>query len=172
MAKSAAKALAQRNASRLRSTHTTTLTLHIVFLLASQTLRYNLSLKRYILFTLPALLIEAYLHILAQPTHAPDGTIRSGGSDLAEKGLTEFMWDVVYWTWINMLIVGVVGNWGWWFYGVVPCYAVYCVVGAARGVRGLLGGGAAGGGEGDGAAAGSKRQAKMEKRGGQRVAYR
>jgi hypothetical protein len=174
MAKSAAKALATRNAARLRQTHLTTLALHTLFLLLSLTLRRSLSLKRYILFSLPALLIETYLHILAQPSHAADGTIRSGGSDLADKGLTEFMWDVVYWTWINLVIVVVVGNWGWWLYAAVPAYAVYCVVGAARGVRGLLSGGGGAGADGEGGMGGasSKRQAKMEKRGGQRVAYR
>ena len=95
-------------------------------------------------------------------------------SDLDAKGLTEFMWDILYWTWINLILVGILGNRGWWLYLVVPGYAVYAAAGAISGVKGMLGGLAGGAGEGDAAGAGSqsKRQSKMEKRGGQKVAYR
>lgn len=83
------------------------------------------------------------------------------------------MWDILYWTWINLILVMIIGNRGWWLYLVVPGYAVYSAVGAARGVKSMIGGIAGGAGDGDGAgAAQSKRQSKMEKRGGQKVVYR
>lgn len=174
MAKGAAKQLATRNTARLNQTHLITLGLHAFFLLARFTFRRSLSLYRYTLFCLPAIVIEAYLHVLATPSYDADGNIRSGGSDLGEKGLTEFMWDVLYWTWINMLLVVVLGNIGWWLYLVVPGYAIYSIVTTIGGVRGMLSGVGGAGAEGEGTAAGqSKRQQKMEKRGGQqRVAYR
>lgn len=173
MAKSAAKQLTTRNTARLKQTHLITLAINSAFILLRFTFRRSLSLKRYTLLSLPALAIEAYLHILATPSFSPDGDIRSAGSDLNEKGLTEFMWDVVYWTWINLGLVMILGNWAWWLYLVVPGYAVYALVTTFSGVKNMLGGMGAAGADGEGGAAGqSKRQQKMEKRGGQRVAYR
>lgn len=130
-----------------------------------------MSLKRYTLLSLPGLAIEFYLDRAAKPTYDPDGKIRSGGEDLDAQGLTEFMWDVLYWTWINVILVIIFGNRAWWLYVIVPAYAIYAAVTTASGLKGMLGGIAGGGGEGAGAPQ-SKRQAKMEKRGGQRVAYR
>lgn len=170
MAKSAAKSLAVRNNARLKQTHLITIGIHVAFLLFAFVIRRTLSLYRYLLLSLPGLVIEAYLHVLATATYGPDGSIRSAGSDLSEKGLTEFMWDIVYWTWINLIAVMVLGNWAWWLYLVVPGYAIYAAVTTASGLKGMLSG--VGGGSGEGAEVQSKRQAKMEKRGGQKVAYR
>ena len=83
------------------------------------------------------------------------------------------MWDVLYWTWINLTLVVCFGNKAWWLYVVVPAYSAYLAATTVGGMRGMLGG--AGGAEGDGApgtGSESKRQKKMEKRGGQKVAYR
>lgn len=103
--------------------------------------------------------------------------MRTPGADLAAEGLTEFMWDVVYWTWGCIGLAIVLGDRGWWAYIAVPVYAVYAayaaVMGVKKGFAGLAGG--AGGVEGDGMGAGageSKRAKKMEKRGGQRMQYR
>jgi hypothetical protein len=170
MAKGAAKSLAVRNKARLQQTHLITLGIHVAFIIFAFFIRRSLSIYRYVLLSLPGLLIEAYLHVLATPTYGPDGNIRSAGSDLSEKGLTEFMWDIVYWTWINLIAVVILGNWAWWFYLVVPGYAVYAAVSTAAGVKGMLSG--MGGAGAEGAETQSKRQAKMEKRGGQKVAYR
>ncbi|EXJ76393.1 uncharacterized protein A1O5_00901 [Cladophialophora psammophila CBS 110553] len=171
MAQKAAKSLATRNTARLRQTHLITLSIHSLFLLLKFTLRRSLSLWIYLLLSAPALLLEVYLDILARPTYHPNGDLKKAGEDLDAKGLTEFMWDIVYWTWINLILVMILGNRGWWVYVIVPTYAVYCIVGAARGVKGMMGGLAGGGGEGDDMAQ-SKRQTKMEKRGGQKVKYR
>ena len=85
------------------------------------------------------------------------------------------MWDVLYWTWGCTVIAAVVGNRAWWLYLAVPIYSAYLAFSTYSGMRQ----GFAGMGGGEGAAAGSggnggpsKRQAKMEKRGGQRVQYR
>ena len=173
--KKAAKTLATRNTARLKQTHIITLSIHILFLLFKNTLRRSLSFTLYILLSAPALLIEVYLDILARPQYHPNGDLRRAGEDLDAKGLTEFMWDIVYWTWINLVFVVILGNKAWWAYLVVPGYAIYAVVGVATGVKGMMGGLGGGGADADGdgtAAAQSKRQTKMEKRGGQKVAYR
>ena len=171
MAKNAAKSLAVRNIARLKQTHLITLGLHVAFIFFAFVIRRSLSFYRYLLLSAPALVVEAYLHVLATPTYGPDGNIRSAGSDLSEKGLTEFMWDIVYWTWINLIVVMVLGNWAWWLYLVVPAYAIYAAVTTASGLRGMLSGMGAAGGE-PGSDGTSKRQQKMEKRGGQKVTYR
>jgi len=173
MAQKAAKTLATRNTARLRQTHLISLAIHILFLLLKFTFRRSLSLWRYILLSAPAIAIEIYLDILSRPVYHPNGELKRSGEDLDSKGLTEFMWDVLYWTWINLIIVAAVGNRGWWLYLVVPGYAVYSVVGAAKGVKGMLGGLSGGGAEGEGTGPPqSKRQSKMDKRGGQKVVYR
>lgn len=142
--------------------------MHILFLFFSFTLRRSLSLKRYAFLSAPALVIEFYLDRLSRPSYNPDGSLRRAGDDLDAKGLTEFMWDIVYWTWINLVLVIVLGNRAWSLYLVVPGYAVYAAVTTASGLKGMLGGlsGAAGDGEVQ-----SNRQKKMEKRGGQKIAY-
>jgi membrane protein implicated in regulation of membrane protease activity len=86
--------------------------------------------------------------------------------------VTEYAWDIVYVTWICLGVVGLLGEWAWWIGLVVPAYGgflaytTWCDV--RRGVsmppeveREVAGG------EGK-----SKRQVKMEQRGGQKVRYR
>ncbi|KIX03710.1 uncharacterized protein Z518_07263 [Rhinocladiella mackenziei CBS 650.93] len=169
MAQKAAKSLAVRNTSRLKQTHLTTLAIHGLFLLLHFTLPTSLSLKRYALLSAPGLAIEFYLERLARPSYNPDGSLRRAGDDLDAKGLTEFMWDILYWTWINLILVMVFGDRAWWLYLVVPGYAIFAAVTTASGLKGMLGGMAGAGGA---PGAQSKRQTKMEKRGGQRGAYR
>jgi hypothetical protein len=172
MAKKAAKSLAARNAGRLRTTHIITLVLHAVFLIFSFTIRRSLSLKRYILLSAPALIIEFYLDRLARPTYNADGSLRNAGEDLDAKGLTEFMWDILYWTWFNLFLVIVSGNGAWWLYLVVPLYAIYAAVTTASGIKGMLGGMAGAGGEGSSQnQSQSNRSKKMETRGGQKIKY-
>ena len=124
----------------------------------------------------PALGLEYWLESIARPQYDAQGSLRKAGDDLDAPGLTEFFWDVIYWTWINLIAVVIIGNRAWWFYLVVPAYAGYAAFTTARGVKGMLGGMAGAGGEGDGSAqaqAQSKRQTKMEARGGQqKVRYR
>lgn len=73
-----------------------------------------------------------------------------------------------------VVLATVLGDWMWWGMLVVPLYSAWLAWGVFSGARGLMGGGPQKQ-EGEGATAAqgqSKRQAKMEKRGGQRVAYR
>lgn len=67
-----------------------------------------------------------------------------------------------------MILVIIFGNRAWWLYIVVPGYAVFALATTASGLKNMLGGMAGAGGEPE---AQSNRQKKMEKRGGQRVAY-
>lgn len=149
-----------------------------VFFVLVRTVLFKRRLLPFVLLNLPALVIEFWFERTGRPVFA-EGTngkeLRRAGEDLEAKGLTEWMWDVVYWTWACTALAAVAGDWAWWFYSVVPLYSGYLAFTTFSGVRQGFGGlSAGGGGEGSGSAGGgqSKRQAKIEKRGGQRVQYR
>ncbi|KAL4958586.1 hypothetical protein BDW69DRAFT_1464 [Aspergillus filifer] len=179
MAQKASKTLAARNTSILLRTHLTTLLLHILYILLHTLFSRPSSLKPYYILALPTLIIEFYLDKIGRPTYTTDPSgsksLRSPGEDLNAAGLTEYMWDVLYWTWGCIGTVCVFGDRAWWLWGVVPVYSVWLAYSTVMGVKGGLSG-FGGAGEGDGAAVGSgaesKRQKKMEKRGGRGVQYR
>jgi hypothetical protein len=100
-----------------------------------------------------------------------DGSIKRPGEDLDASGLTEYMWDVTYWTYGCIAFAALFGDWAWWGMVVVPAYSAYSLYGVYSGFRGGAGYTDAAGVPQPGATQ-SKRQAKMEKRGGQKVAYR
>ena len=173
MAQKAAKVLAVRNTTTLNRTHLISLVLNSVFVLL-RFLFLDRSWLCYVLLSAPAFAIEFYLDRFGRPVHAQDGTLRRAGEDLEAKGLTEYMWDVLYWTWINVLLVVIFGDRAWWLYLVVPGYSAYLAATTVGGMKGMFGGaaGAQEDGQTQSTGGGSKRQAKMEKRGGQKVSYR
>lgn len=135
--------------------------------------KYNRNtLLCYVFFSAPALGIEYWLEKIARPTYAENGELKRPGEDLDAKGLTEFMWDVLYWTWACIAAAAMVGNGAWWMYAVVPIYSMWqastMVMNMRQGMAGMTGQG-----EGSGEGAGeSKRQKKLEKRGGQKAQHR
>jgi len=42
--------------------------------------------------------------------------LRSSGEDLEAKGVMEWMWDVMYWTWGCVVLVSLFGDRAWWLY--------------------------------------------------------
>lgn len=111
-------------------------------------------------------MIEISLERLGRPSLHPDGSLRRAGEDLDAKGLTEYMWDVLYWTWACVGLVCLLGDWAWWLYAVVPLYSAWLAWTTLGGVRNGFAGM-----QGDDMED-SKRQKKMEKRGAQRVVYK
>lgn len=100
--------------------------MHLVYNLLRLVL-FRRSLYPYILLSLPGLLIEFWFERIARPTYVdgPNGKeLKRAGEDLDAKGLTEWMWDIVYWTWICLGIVTVAGDWAWWLYVSNPTLAV------------------------------------------------
>lgn len=110
----------------------------------------------------------------SRPTLGPNGDIQRAGDDLEAKGLTEYMFDVLYWSWGCIVLTAIFGNRLWWLWAAIPVYSVYAAYTTFTGVRGSLSGMASAAGEPEGAntTGTSKRQQKLEKRGGQRVQYR
>ncbi|QIW94873.1 hypothetical protein AMS68_000391 [Peltaster fructicola] len=175
MAQKALKTLAARNAAILNRTHLITLGVNGLFLLIHFLLSQR-NVYQWVLFSLPALTIEFWFERIARPTYVDAGAgkeLKRAGEDLEAKGLTEWMWDVLYWSWGCTALVTLFGNRLWWAYLAVPLYSAYLAFTTFSGARqGLAGLGGAGDAGATGAAAQSKRQAKLEKRGGQRVQYR
>ena len=87
----------------------------------------------------------------------------------------EFMWDVLYWTWGCIATAALLGNTAWWMYFAVPVYSMWMasstILGMRKGMGGMMGQDD-GSGQGENSVADSKRQKKLEKRGGQKVQYR
>lgn len=133
---------------------------------------------------------------IGNPTYLPNGAVQRPGEDLEAKGLTEYMvrlsihylqpisepsspvialtllqlqWDVTYWTYGCILLASILGDWAWWAWGVMPIYSVYLAWTTYTGMRGGYQDAA---GVPQPEAGTSKRQAKMEKRGGQKMQYR
>lgn len=170
----ATKTLAAANTRRLNTTLYLTLSTHTLFWLL-RALLYRTTFTRrslllYLFLSAPQLLINLYFERLSRPTLAADGSIKRAGEDLDSPGLTEYMWDVTYWTYGCVVLAGLVGDWAWWGMLVVPVYSAYSLYGVYTGFRGAGYQDAAG--VPQPGPAQSKRQAKMEKRGGQKVAYR
>ncbi|KAF2847401.1 hypothetical protein T440DRAFT_557504 [Plenodomus tracheiphilus IPT5] len=172
MAQKATKTLAAANTARLNQTLYITIVVHLLFwLLRAALFRASFtrrSLLLYLTLSAPQLFIQFYFERLSRPTLTPDGAIRRPGEDLEAKGLTEYMWDVVYWSYGCIALAAILGDWAWIFWVVVPMYSAYAAWGVYTGMRG---------GYTDAAGVpqpevASKRQAKMEKRGGQKVQYR
>ncbi|KAL2047335.1 hypothetical protein N7G274_001356 [Stereocaulon virgatum] len=178
MAQKAAKQLAARNITVLNRAHLISLGNNVFFLLLRLIIhraKYTRNtLTLYVLLSAPALAIELWLEKIGRPTYADNGELKRSGEDLEAKGLTEFMWDVLYWTWACIAAAALMGNKAWWMYAVVPLYSMWMastmLLNMRKGMAGMAGGN--GEGEGSDSAGDSKRQKKLEKRGAQKVQYR
>ena len=120
----------------------------------------------------PALAIEFWLEKIGRPTYAENGELKRSGEDMDAKGLTEFMWDVLYWTWACIAAAALTGNKAWWMYAAVPAYSMWMasstILSMRQGMAGMAGpGDDSGENVGD-----SKRQKKLERRGGQKMQTR
>ncbi|THX66620.1 hypothetical protein D6D08_07097 [Aureobasidium pullulans] len=175
MARQALKTQASRNVAILQRTHMIALGVHGFHLLLRFTF-VRRSFWAYLLLSFPSLLIQFWFERVGRPTYV-DGVngkeLKRAGEDLEAKGLTEWMWDVVYWSWGCIVLTTLLGDWAWWFFAVIPLYSAWLAYTTFTGARqGLMGGGSAMPAEGASSGAQSKRQQKMEKRGGQKMQYR
>lgn len=140
--------------------------MHILFLILNQLFQRPRSLKPYLLLAVPTLAIEFYLDRVGRPHYNEDGSLRSAGEDLNATGLTEYMWDVLYWTQGCIVAACIFNDRAWWLWAVVPVYSVYLVYTTVMGVKKGFAGMGGGGGEGeDHDVPKSKSQQKKEKRG-------
>ncbi|KAK7536917.1 uncharacterized protein J3D65DRAFT_623784 [Phyllosticta citribraziliensis] len=174
MAQKSLKQLAARNKSTLNRTLFLTIGIHAFFVLTRIFFRpfTRSSLIKYILLSTPSWLIQFWFERMARPTHdAQTGELRRAGEDLEAQGMTEWMWDVLYWTYGCLVLVAVAGEAAWWLWAGIPLYSAYLAYTTFTGAKKSMAGLAGAGSPDQGHATGSKRQQKMEKR-GQKVQYR
>ncbi|WFD20781.1 hypothetical protein MCAP1_003035 [Malassezia caprae] len=119
MAKGAQKRLASTNARAVQTLalgFAITNTLYVI----AQLVRYR-SVRWPAAVLVPYLLSEAIAAGLAWQLV---GMARSG-ADLAQAGLTAYMFDIVYITWFVHGSTALVSRYFWWTYLVIPLYALY-----------------------------------------------
>lgn len=125
MAQKAKKDLAKQNAAALNSLHLCGFVVNAGFLLW-HVLVAPRSLVAYGLFSTPAFVCEYVLEASGRPRHdAATKALRSPGEDMAARGLTEYLFDVIWVTWACAVAVMFAGNWGWALWAVIPAYGAY-----------------------------------------------
>ena len=116
----AAKALAARNTATLNRTLLITLVVNVIFILFRVIIFKrsftSKSLFRYILLSSPSWLVQFWFERIARPHYYPNGELKQSGEDLQAKGLTDWMWDVLYWTYGCVILAALVGDYAWWFW--------------------------------------------------------
>lgn len=137
MAQKAKKDRAKANISTLNTLHIGTLTINLLFLLFTLLFRHR-SYLLYALLSLPSFIVQYILESSGRPKFDPSTkALKSAGEDLAAPGLTEYMFDVIWVTWLCLVLVMLVGNWGWLVWGAIPVYGAwkgYGLLGMARGM--------------------------------------
>lgn len=115
------KTTAKRNADALNRTHLLALAINSIYvvlrLLVFRSSFSRSSLLSYVVLSSPALAIEYVFEHNSRPKYDSAGVnlVRSG-DDLESKGIMEWMWDVLYWTWACIFMAAIAGDWAWWFY--------------------------------------------------------
>ncbi|KAL5118701.1 hypothetical protein ACEQ8H_003378 [Pleosporales sp. CAS-2024a] len=172
----ATKSLAAANTARLNQTLYLSLVIHGFFWLLRGIIFHSSftrrSLLSYLVLASPQLLMQLAFERQSRPTLAADGAIQRAGEDLDANGLTEYMWDVIYWTYGVVFLVALLGDVAWWLWAVVPLYSAYAAWTTYTGMRRGFSDAAGVPQPGAPTTTTSKRQAKMDKRGGQKVQYR
>ncbi|KAI6246891.1 hypothetical protein HI914_05054 [Erysiphe necator] len=137
MAQKSKKERARKNASNLNKLHLGTFGVNLLFLFANF-IFIKRSIVAYILFSIPSLIAEYFLETMGRPKFdAKTKALKSPGEDLSAAGLTDFMFDVIFITWISIFCVIIFGNWGWLVWTSLPLYGAYKgfkLLAAARGM--------------------------------------
>jgi SRP-independent targeting protein 2/TMEM208 len=140
MAQKAKKDRAKSNTSTLNNLHLGTLLLNAIFILFALLFRSR-SWLAYIILSLPSLISQYILETTGRPKYDPTTkALKSAGEDLAAPGLTEYLFDIIWVTWVCLVMVMLLGNWGWIVWGVVPVYGAWKGYGLLGMARGMMGG--------------------------------
>ncbi|TDL29308.1 putative opsin [Rickenella mellea] len=135
MANASAKRIASQNEQAIRSLRLGMgLSLATAFLIRliwrrNSLLPPSLGLATIFVSTLlPSIFIYRYLEKIGTTRRDPTtGTLLSSGEDLAQPGVTEWCFDILYITWACQIGSAIFGEWFWWFYLIIPIYAIYKV---------------------------------------------
>ncbi|GMM38463.1 Snd2 protein [Saccharomycopsis crataegensis] len=173
MAGASQKKIAASNKKILKEIHLISCSILAISAVAVFAFHRPASVKPFVIFNIPLLVCQAILESTGRPKYGPEGSKLSGTvADLRQEGLTEYMFDIIYFTGIEDILMILCGsNKVWWLYIAIPAFAIYKSFWLLKLGKNLLGIG-----KGKGAPmqedndvadepTKSKRQAKMEARG-------
>ncbi|BFZ56499.1 hypothetical protein PYCC9005_003546 [Savitreella phatthalungensis] len=128
MARQAEKQLAKNNATKIAGMRKIAACINLAFILIRLVWQYGSTNKKtfalYFLTNIVAIGVQLQLERIGKPCFAPDGTLLSPGDDLSQAGVTEYLFDFIYLTWIVFALVAAVTDYAWTLYLLIPCYAV------------------------------------------------
>ncbi|EKM80483.1 hypothetical protein AGABI1DRAFT_128157 [Agaricus bisporus var. burnettii JB137-S8] len=132
MANASAKRIAHQNETAVRSLKLGMVIPTIISLLLRFFFRRSslppskTSLAIYVVTFFPSLFLSNYLIKIGTPRRDPTtGTLLSYGEDLAQPGVTEWCFDILYITWACQVGSGAFGEWFWFLYMVIPLFAIF-----------------------------------------------
>ncbi|KAK1756225.1 hypothetical protein QBC47DRAFT_401118 [Echria macrotheca] len=159
MAQKARKDRAKSNSATLNNLHVGSLVVTVLFL-ALHFLYRSRSLFLWFILSLPSFICQAFLEYSGRPSYDPETkALRKSGEDLAAAGLTEYMFDVIWVTWVTTVLVALFGNGAWFLWAIVPAYGAYKGFGMFSAAKQMAAGmGGAGAGAPDGAPVGNRKQ--------------
>ncbi|CAK7900595.1 SRP-independent targeting protein 2 [[Candida] anglica] len=137
MASSRDKKIATKNIQTLKELHLISLGINLLVLIALFVFKRPTSKLSYIILSIPAFFGQYTLEKSGRPKYGRDSTgnekLLSSGDDIKHEGLYEYMFDVVYITWIIDILMVIFGtNYVWWLYSVIPGFASYKVFGFVK----------------------------------------
>ena len=127
MARQAEKQLATANAVKIQNMRKAAVAVNVLFVVVRLVWYYRTTTKKtwfmYVTTNIAATLVQLQLEKIGMPRFTGDGTLVSAGEDLAQQGLTEYLFDIIYMTWIVYTLVAVVTDYAWLLYFAIPVYA-------------------------------------------------
>ncbi|KAK3616470.1 hypothetical protein LTR56_025938 [Elasticomyces elasticus] len=127
IAQKAQRTQATRNSPTLNRTQLISLGIHLFFLLV-RTILFSRRLLPFALLNFPASAIEFWFEQICRTSYTETANgkeLQRAVEALDAEGLTEWMWDVVYWSWGNTVLAALLGSWLWWLYAVVLLYSAW-----------------------------------------------
>lgn len=137
MANAAAKKLAQANAEALKQLHLSSIVIFSVTLCLNWL--FQRPLLRFLVLSSPAIVTEYILEKTCRPTYSGRQLDRPG-QDANQGGLTEYLFDVIYLTWICAIFSVLIGPKAWYLYLSAPVFAGYKVWGLVKSGKQLFSG--------------------------------
>jgi hypothetical protein len=142
MAQKARKDRAKMNSAALNNLHIGSAIVNGLFLLGHYFFR-NRSAFWWFLLSIPSWVCQFTLERTGRPSYDPaTGALKSSGEDLAAPGLTEYLFDIIWYTWGTIILVTFMGNQFWFILAAVPAFGAYkgwSLWGAARSLGQLNG---------------------------------
>ncbi|ODV79107.1 DUF788-domain-containing protein [Suhomyces tanzawaensis NRRL Y-17324] len=136
MASQSTKKLASTNTEALKQLHTFSLAVNAAVILILYLFRRPANYKPYVIFSIPAWVLEYSIERSGRPAYAVDpanprsAKLVRAGDDITRAGLYEYFFDTIYVTWIIDVLLVILGtNYVWYLYAVIPAFAGYKVFG-------------------------------------------